>query len=869
MNFKSLFFIILSILFWSNPGFGQDTLLVTGQSFTDGVILRWQPLNPNVWADMLTKGYRIERQELPTGQKVVLAERVLPNDTTWFDTNKFEADGMMEPIGALIHDTTFQFKDKSLLDANALRYNYVLYEAQFDPSIAIAVGAGLIDTLVTSQKRYRYTVTGIGTSLTSSVELIAGIASTVSNPEGVDINYVFPNDRSLSSMSPAKQNYTFPQIFGKARAYGDSIVLRWGPNTLQLFREAKKNGYIIERRGGGEELKEIGLVKPWSQSQITPAIDHDTFAMLAASNLYPLEDGGASSIYDKAALEESRYGFSLYAAEQSSLAADILGLRYVDREVKSGETYYYNIKTLTTPSFLSHAEIDIENTYVPPPPPEGFTLSSGDKEIILNWAKEANDNNFSSYRVERSEDNVNWESLTSSPLVFVESDEIPLGSYGFRDSVGINYKTFYYRLQGYDSFGEISEAAMVNGQAVDLTPPAPPVITEGEYFAEENKIIIKWQPFPPPEDFTGYWVLMGERDEGKYDTLTLEPLAADVEEFTYSSDSISGHRAHYFRILVKDYVGNIAQSEPSYVHVPDLIPPELPTDFNGIIGDDGTVSLSWEHSISSDIAGYWIYFANDPNDEFSPVNPEPIEENYYEYQIDERSLNKSIYYMISSEDNSSNRGDLSEILELKRPDKVPPITPFQFQPEGNSQGISISWQRSPSDDVMSYHIYRRMYGSDDDWELVNIASSESDSIFLDTSVTLDVIYEYKMLAEDESGNQSEYTLESSSKRSIDPADIKVENFSAQLSEDEKSIILSWSFEPPEGVIPPDKTYEFVILKSTSANNMDYLAKVSSGTFQYTDTQVPTPLVLYNYAVQVTVNNGVDGELSSIKSVMIE
>ncbi len=868
MSYTKITFIAILCILGIHLTKAQDTLLINGQSFADGIVIRWQPLSPEIWDSLLTTGYRVERQELPDGPTVVLEEKLLPKDTFWFAENKTQIGGMMEVIGALLHDTTFQFEDKSLLDANSMRYNYILHEAEYYPTVAVAVGCGVMDSLVTEGKTYRYSITGIGTDLNNSLEITAGEPFKITSPEGVGIKYTFPNDQSLSDMSPEKKNYVFPQIVGTARAYGDSIVLRWGPNTLQLFRDTKRDGYSIERFDQDGNKVEIALVKPWTQDQITPAIEHDSFALLAASNLFPPKGAVATNFYEKAALEENRFGFSLYAAERSQLAADILGMRFVDRDVEKDVFYTYIIKTETTPNFLSHASIGIENTYVPPEPPEGLTLDAGDKVLQLSWAK-SNERNYSSYELERSEDGNNWKKLTDKPIVFLETKDIPLEIFDFVDSIGVNNKKFYYRLKGYDSFGELSEGATVEGVGIDLTPPDPPKIEEGEYFKEEGKITIKWTPAEIPDDFAGYWILLGKDRTGNFDTLTQVALSADATEYTFESDTISGDRAHYFRILVQDESGNANESEPYYVHVPDLTAPPPPEGFGGFIGDDGKVTLYWEHSTAKDIGGYWIYFANDPTDEFSPIHGDMIVENAYEYFIDDKSLNKSIYYMVASEDLLSNRGVPSEILELKRPDKVPPIMPFQFQPEGTSRGISISWERSPSEDVMSYHIYRRVYNSDEEWELVSMVTSESDSVFMDTSAVYDVIYEYKMLAEDDSGNQSEFTLESSSKRSIDPSELKIDNLTAQISKDQQSVSLSWSFEPPAGILPPGVTYDFVILKSKSAENVEYHDQIQSASPTYNDAEGLIPRVLYNYAVQIRLSNGLDGQMSPVKSVMID
>ncbi len=862
------FLFVLVGGFFNNISYAQESLLVFGQVYEDGVVVRWQPLNPDQWAQLLNVGYRVEKKELPNGPDIVLSNSVLPKDTTWFKEHSNDVDGMMEAIGALIHDTTFQYSDKSVMDANTVRYNYIFYEAQFSFNIAQAVGAAVVDSTYEKGKQYRYTIRSLDGSISGSIEVETEQTGIFENTGGRNVEYTFPNDLSLSDMSPAKKNYVPPQLFGIVRPYGDSIVLRWGPNTMNLWKEANKVGYVIERIGPERKVNVIAEVKPWAEDQITPAIIGDSMAMLAASNLYPSDTGLGSNIYEKASLEENRFGFSLLAAERSPLAAEILGLRFVDYDVEEDKKYTYIIRSEAAPGFLSDAQLTITNTYVPPPAPVGFSISPTESKLILNWSKDGNEDQFNSYELERSEDQINWTPLTAQPLVFIETPEMPLNAYGYIDSVGINYKTFYYRLRGYDSFGDLSEPATAEGQAIDLTPPPPPYGLEGVYEDGDTKIDISWKMTEIPEDFRGFWVLLGANNTGYFDTLTINPLSEEVRTYRYEPDSISGNRSYYFKVLTSDNRGNQAVSEPFYVHVPDLKAPPPPEEFNGVIGDDGTVSLVWKHSPAEDLEGYWVYFANDPSEEFSPVNKQMIQENTFSYQIPEKSLNKSIFYMVSSEDRSSNRGKPSQILELKRPDNVPPILPFQFQPIGEHDGISLSWQHSPSEDVMTYRVYRRVYGStnDDDWVLLTEVASTADTVFNDQSVSLGEMYEYRMLAIDESGNQSEYTMAATAKRKLDLEKVRVDEFNAIITEDKNGIQLAWTFDAQ--IVPEELSYKVFIYKSIGGENPTFYKEVSQGISEFTDSSELINGVAYNYAIQIRLSNGQSGQMSPQKSVMV-
>ena len=65
------------------------------KAYTDGIILNWFPLNPELWEEMNEWGYEIQRDEINNGIVVpgtnrVLEPRLVPQDTTWFKEHKDE-----------------------------------------------------------------------------------------------------------------------------------------------------------------------------------------------------------------------------------------------------------------------------------------------------------------------------------------------------------------------------------------------------------------------------------------------------------------------------------------------------------------------------------------------------------------------------------------------------------------------------------------------------------------------------------------------------------------------------------------------------------------------------------------------------------
>ncbi len=861
---------------------GQGALIVEAEILEGNrVSLKWYPTDPTIWLEGLKEGYMVERYEVEGGapKKVIIANLVLPKEPDWFLYHKDDAEGLMEPVGALLYDTSFQFPSTENLDPVAMRYNYVLAEAERFSEITEAVGLMLMDSTGILGKKYRYVISlnqGSGTKLLGEVEIDNSVIGRFErNPSGRFLEFEFPNDKSLYQMANPKGPEAPPTVFGIAKAYGDSIVLRWAPNKPSLWSESNESGYSIARsKKFGIIGEDIAYLKAWPLDSMEGRIEHDSIAILAAAQIYSREgDEEAQSIMDKSNLFENRWGFALFASERSSLAADILGLRYVDKDVEEGVTYFYSIRSEAAPGFFSSALLTVENNYIPTAPPSGLRIEAKDKVLTIIWDKVENDNRFSAYKLERSEDGgKTWKPVHEDLMVFGEDPKFPLRYYSFMDSVGVNFKPFSYRLKGLDSFGEFSGYAEETGEAIDLTPPYQPLITDVAFYDTLQQGVIKWDPLVIEDDFDYFLVLLGNKPEGTAMDTVSGKLDKNQTEFIYKPEGgISGERAHYFQILASDIYGNVNLSLVQYMHVPDLVPPPPPEVFNGKIADDGTVTLVWEHSKADDVTGYWVYFANDPEQEFGGIHPQPLALNTFTYKIPDVSLNRYIYYKVLAEDRASNRGNPTPALRLERPDKVPPLRPEFYSPFSGPGAITVNWGKSASEDVVKYHVYKRIYGSETDtvWNKIAETIHIDSTAFIDTSVVMDIMYEYRIQAEDGSGNLSEHTLEYSSKIHFNPDAILIKDFKAIPGGDNSSAVLTWNFEPDPRALPPDTSWEFRILKSSGTEEVTFFDSVPSKMMEYTDSKSIEVGTLYNYAIQVRFSDGKRGKMSQVKSVMIE
>lgn len=877
---KVIIFLLLFTSLAMTKLAGQDKMenMVIRAIEKEGAIqLNWHPTSPAIWQQQLTRGYSIERTELdatgkPVGSLQTIQSNILPKDAFWFEQNKEMEEGLMAPIGSILYDEDFQFEQNELMDAEQMRFNYIVYETIYSEAIAAAVGLGFTDTNVSTNKIYRYTIKANGSATSSDVIIQNTLNAYTQNPSYSPVKFAFPANMSLSEMLAATQpQKPLASVHGLARAYGDSIVLRWAPTEGELWLNALKDGYIITRQEVEGRIDTLAHVFPWKESDLTERIASDSMALAAGAVLHGEQYTKAHpelNFYEQSMIFKTRFGYALLVADRSPLAADILGLRYVDKEVSLGKRYVYSITTasLEDPFFMGRA--NVVNVFEPLAAPTGLRVVPDDGRITLNWDKSNNSRKYGSYIVEKSIDGQNYTVITPTPIVFGESKDFALKNYFYNDEYVTNYKKYYYRIKGSNSFGEWSEYAYAEGEALDMRPPNNASITNAIYNEDSNEIVVFWEERNgQSEDLASYQVLLAEHPEEDFSAVSPE-LSKDTSSFVLRLGDMDLDRSFYFTVMSKDVNGNTSQSIVEFANVPDYIPPEPPLELHGEIDSVGKVFIAWAPSLAKDVEGYWIYWGNSPDQEMSLVNEYMInaDQNYHSWQVEAVSLNKKIYFCMRAQDDAYNKGKPSEIIEVIRPDYVAPVRPFLTEVKEENGTLKIEWTESTSEDVAGYILYKKI-PEETDWYLLDSIQPTDTLAFVDTMLVIDEFVEYAVEAYDDSNNLSEMSNIERGRITFPAEKIVVQNLSVddQSKRDETSASLQWFFDP--GSKQLEKVpYTFEVFRSSGSKALTFYKTVEEASFK--DSTVQSN-VLYNYAVRVRYSNGWTGDLSEVKSVMVQ
>lgn len=451
-----------------------------------------------------------------------------------------------------------------------------------------------------------------------------------------------------------------------------------------------------------------------------------------------------------------------------------------------------------------------------------------------------------------------WEWIDEKILInaFHESDSEELRAYyKMVDSLPRNEQLYGFRWVGVDYFG-------------DAGPPGDSVVCAGyedigsgaEYrryeIVQDSFANIYWKIDSSvlPKVRSIDLALATDSLNGNYRIIRTDILDGVNPVYVKLPDPIG-----YYRFVTQPYYGEAIVSIAIPIERLDHIPPAIPQGLTGKIDSLGRVELSWKANTEKDLWGYRIYYANNKSDEFSLLNAEPRMENYYRDTVDINNLSRKIYYKILALDRRGNYSGFSEIVEIAKPDTIPPAAPLikgviQYK---NKSIALVRMAGSPSEDVYSHRLLRTG-GLDSMYQVfLTFGSLPADTIIVDTLVEYGKKYHYILSAED----YSHHTAYSETFSVTPIADgirkgYPVEN--AILDTVRRQVIINWKR-------PLRSKEKFILYKSTQGSPFTRAATIDLIDGQYVDRNIP-PDFRVQYKIRTLYE---DGTYSNMKEIEVK
>jgi hypothetical protein len=277
----------------------------------------------------------------------------------------------------------------------------------------------------------------------------------------------------------------------------------------------------------------------------------------------------------------------------------------------------------------------------------------------------------------------------------------------------------------------------------------------------------------------------------------------------------------------------------------------------------GVVKLNWEEGTEADLIGYRVYYANAKDREFVQLTVSPIASDVFLDTISLNTLSNKIYYKIAAIDLRYNASDYSQILELSKPDTIPPTSPFVAFFEVNEKGINLDFRRSSSLDVVSHSVLRRESNGqnendeDNKWQILK-TFEDTTSQFLDTKTEKSKWYQYAIQAKDESENLSPITTITSIQFYDNGKQNFVPTLKAEFSKKEKQLRLFW-----EGKEWKEKqSQEFQVMILRKEQEAEFVALTTIQENEYIDYSLFDNQKGFVYVIKLIYEDGSESELSN-------
>lgn len=658
-----------------------------------------------------------------------------------------------------------------------------------------------------------------------------------------------------------------------AKAYGDSVVLRWAPSSAAAWQALNTTGYkVLRLQQNSSDGKWTVLTEklvPLPLDGMKKNLERDNrYAAIAAQalygkNLYAEKKGMAPAIAQQADILNNRFALTVQCADYSAPVARAVALGWVDRTVTKGAAYIYKIEPASQVKdavIVPMSLVVVNEATGNLSKPDGLFALAADRKAELQWPRNQPEN-YSGFIVERSEDGKTFRALHSSPFFTSLPDstlslqdsiverltELLRYNHLFIDSLQQNYQTYYYRIRGINAFAEWSawsDAVAVSGR--DLTPPSSVMLGTPEVAAKKT-LRLNWAKNVKEKDFAGYYVYRSRTVDGNYSLLNQTPLPVNTVQFT--DTGAFAHGPNFYIVAASDTAGNQNASLPVMGILPDTTAPHNPRGLQGRIDSLGLVHLAWQPNTDEDIKGYKLYFSHAPDQSFAQLTLYPEPGHQFTDSITLKTLTKKIYYRLVAVDQNNNHSNFSEILELKKPDLVPPTPPIIINAEVLPGGARLVFSNSASTDAISYTVVRKEGAND--WkaiaQLAHKPGTDNFS-FNDTTIRHGVLYQYAARTKDEDGLESPLCTPVTAQLRGTEMLQEIRFAQAVYDEQQKAVVLKWNYTASD-------PHHFVIYRAAAGGALERYRTLQKGTLEWKDLQVDAITSGYRYAIQaVHANN---------------
>jgi len=324
-------------------------------------------------------------------------------------------------------------------------------------------------------------------------------------------------------------------------------------------------------------------------------------------------------------------------------------------------------------------------------------------------------------------------------------------SYQMADTLEENHVPYEYRMVGMDYFGTYGAPGNSN-ECVGWEPLMSDASPYLYRMLNDSTANLEWRIEDSIlQQVKSIDLMMSlESEEGNFTPYILN-IDVTKREFQAAIPDPAG----YFKYRTIPHYGDTVYSVPFVIQRWDNVAPAQPKGLEGKIDSNGVVKLKWKLNKESDFWGYRIFFANNKTDEFSLLTSKIISGNSWKDTINLNNLTPEIYYKIVCLDWRGNISEFSDILTIKKPDKLPPSPAFikKIKQYKNTPALLLLAVGGGSADL-AFHLLMRKELKEKTFKIIDtLGIMTADTMLYDPNTEYEKIYEYFILAVDKTGNK--------------------------------------------------------------------------------------------------------------------
>jgi len=627
-------------LVWQSPLLGQDTLFIHGlaQAEQDQIKIRWAPDKALLWQYANQTGYQIERVTLKDENGATLSPKarlasakkwdiILPQGPeVWrkmTDTSEIAGMGAAALYGEEL--SVEELSDSPVVETyqrskmEETRFGFGLLAADQDWNVAIAMGLGMIDEQISSNRTYLYTI------------------YPAENPESFQV-------QAANLVIKATSEPSLPSPTGLRASFGDKVVrLEWNANATSIF-----SGYWIEKSlDGGHQFvpanklpivpsaqKDRGELLAFHQDHLlenfqrvvyrvrgktvfgTLSPPSDTIsgygrprrleATIGVDRIEEIEDKQLKVSWDFPELANQHLvGFDLLRSKNKQgpyFKINTAPLKAIDRSFIDSTPYtsgYYKVtaKDIYGYTYESFSRLGQLEDQTPPAPPTGLkgTLDKNGK-VKLTWSPNE-EGDLMGYRVFRSNQKEGYYNQVTS---YFTRDTF----YSHEVNMNTSTNTIYYKVialdyrENYSDKSNFCEIIRPN-----LIPPIPPVLRQA--LPKEYGVLLSWTP-SSSLDVTQHQIQRKKTSDEEWEVIF---DWEKNETFTsYNDSNLVIQVVYNYRVVAIDSVGLESNSKVVRVSQLDKGRRSMIENFQAKLGaEESDVQLQWTYPPASSLYQFVIY----------------------------------------------------------------------------------------------------------------------------------------------------------------------------------------------------------------------------------------------------------------------